>query len=288
MFFAFSENTYCMIIAGGDCRSSVEVFTGDLATKQLPNLPIGIDGSSLVVHNGTILLCGGYNNWKKCLQLDHGTWKEHSTLNVERYRHAAVTTQTATFLFGGYHSWTTYEYLPKDSTTWLPGKTEIPVGFSVGCAIAVKSEQEIWLICGKRMLSFNVKDHSFEELPSQLNGDKIGHRCAFIPNTNKVMITGNDYLDSTEILDTKDGSVTMASPMNVQRSDHGMGVVTINGEERLAVLGGYNFICGLFLDSVEVYNTQTGEWETTDIKLKEANAIFGFLCVKLTEVISHL
>ena len=57
------------------------------------------------------------------------------------------------------------------------------------------------------------------------------------------MITGgyNDYegyLDSTEILDTEDGSVTMASPMNSKRGGHGMGVVTINGEERLAVFGG--------------------------------------------------
>ena len=110
---------------------------------------------------------------QKCLQLDHGTWKEHSTLNKERLFHSAVTTQTATFLFGGDYSRKTYEYLPKDSTTWLMGKTEIPGGFSRGCAIAVKSDQEIWLIGGrrtyKRILSFNVKDHSFQELPSQLN-----------------------------------------------------------------------------------------------------------------------
>ena len=168
-----------MVVAGGTGPSSVEVLTGDLRTKQLPDLPEEIYNSSMVLQNGTILLCGGWNNRQKCLQLDHGTWKEHSTLNVERYRHATVTTQTATFLFEGYHSWTTYEYLPKDSTTWLMGKTEIPGGlqggferFFRGYAIAVKSEQEIWLIGGggvrtnKRILSFNVKDHSFQELPS--------------------------------------------------------------------------------------------------------------------------
>ena len=85
-------------------------------------------------------------------------------------------------------------YLPKDSTLLLMGKTEIPVGFLVGCAIAVKSDQEIWLIGGiqteKRILSFNVKDHTFQELPSQLNVRRVEHSCAFIPNTNKVMITG--------------------------------------------------------------------------------------------------
>ena len=77
----------------------------------------------MVSHNGTILLCGGFGNEKKCLQMNHGTWKEHSTLNVERDWHSAVTTQTATFVFGGDYSDKTYEYLPKDSTKWLMGKT---------------------------------------------------------------------------------------------------------------------------------------------------------------------
>ena len=107
----------------------------------------------------------------------------------------------------------------------LMGKIEIIGGFSEGCAIAVKSVQEIWLIGGdgteKRILSFNVNDHTFQLLPFQLNVGRCGHRCAFIPNTNKIMITGgynDDVLDSTEILDTEGGSVTMiASPMNSKR-----------------------------------------------------------------------
>ena len=258
----------------------------------------------MVLQNGTILLCGraceGYNSEQKCLQLHHGTWNEHSTLNVERRLHSAVTTQTATFVFGGTYSRTTYEYLPKDSTTWLMGKTEIPGGFSRGCAIAVKSDQEIWLIGGrrteKRILSFNVKDHSFQELPFKLIVGRREHRCAFIPNTNKIMITGghsggrNDNqgcLDSTEILDTESRRVTMASPMNFKRQNHGMGVVTINGEERLVVFGGL-FEGGYQLDNVELYNPQTGKWETTDIKLKDAISQFGFLSVKLADVVSHL
>ena len=42
------------------------------------------------------------------------------------------------------------------------------------------------------------------------------------------------------------------------------------------------------LDSVELYNTQTEKWETTDIKLKDAKSYFGFLTVKLADVVSHL
>ena len=292
IFFSFSEKISCIIIAGGIDKSSVEVLTGDLGTKQLPNLPEEIYDSSMVLHNGTILLCGGINNEQKCLQLDHGTWKEHSTLNEKRVWHSAVTTQEATFIFGGYYSKTTYEYLPKDSTKWLMGNTEIPGGFYHGCAISVKSGQEIWLIGGlgteKRILSFDVESHTFQVVPFQLNVGRFSHRCGFIPNTKKIMITGgcNDgYLDSTEVLDTEDGSIIMASPMNSKRFAHGMGVVTVNGEDRVAVFGGLDD-GGDELDCAELYNTQTEKWEMTDFKLSEAKYGFSFLSIKLGHILS--
>ena len=160
----------------------------------------------MVTHNGTILLCGGFQNEKKCLQLYHGTWKEHSTLNVERVAHSAATTQAATFIFGGFFS-KTYEYLPNDSTEWIMGKTEIPGDFEDGYAIAVRSGQEIWLIGGrtteKRILCFDVESQTFQVLPFQLNVGRYDPRCAFIPNTNKIMITGgygNGYPNSTEMV----------------------------------------------------------------------------------------
>ena len=124
---SFLERISGIIVAGGydggNRTSIVNFLSGNLGIKQLPYLPQGISGSSMVAHNGTILLCGGKNNEKKSLQLNRGTWKDHSTLNVERVWHSAVTTQTATFVFGGDYSDKTYEYLPKDSTKWLMGKT---------------------------------------------------------------------------------------------------------------------------------------------------------------------
>ena len=105
--------------------STVEVLTGDLftddlRTKRLPRLPENISGSSMVLHQGSILLAGGFSDGKSCLQLKNGAWKEHSTLNEDRVGHSAVTTNSATFIFGGIDL-NTYEYLPKDSTTWLLG-----------------------------------------------------------------------------------------------------------------------------------------------------------------------
>ena len=294
----------------GQSHSTVEVLMEDLETKQLSNLPIENSRSTMSLINGTILLCGGggFSNFRKCYRLDHGTWKDHSTLNRIRDSHSAVATQSATFLFGGFphdiftreaaygfdpaiKSHRSYEYLPNDSNTWLMGKNEIPGGFFSGCAIASKCGQKIWLIGGgvppkKQIVSFDIKDHTFEELQSQLNEERTSHRCAYIPSTNKIMITGG-HTDSTEIFDTDDESVTMASPMNVKRAGHGMGTVTINGEDRLAVFGGDSGN-STWLDSVEIYNTKTKEWENTTMKLNEPKAQFAFLHVKLGDIISEL
>ena len=279
--------------------STFEVLTGQLGTKKLPNLPKSVFGPSLVIHNDTILLCGGMFT---CFALDEDcTWKEHSKLEWERYGNSlATTTQTATFIFGGVGSSETYEYLPKDSKTWLLGKNEIPEGFDMGCVVTVRSEQEIWLIGGyrtyKRILSFSVKDHTFHVLPFQLNTGRERHTCAYIPHTKKIMIAGGiqrgpvyrcKYLGSTEIIDTEDGSISMASPLNFKRADHGMGVLTIDGEDRLAVFGGES-VGRTILDSVEVYNAKTGKWDIISAKLNQPNYLFGCLSVKLSDIISKL
>ena len=63
-----------------------------------------------------------------------------------------------------------------------------------------------------------------------------------------------------------------------------MGVLTINGEDKLAVFGG-EFDGSRRLDNVEIFNNQTEKWETTGIKLKDTKYDFGFLTVKLKDVI---
>ena len=255
--------------------------------RKLPDLPTrDTYGSSMVLGGGTILLTGE----KRCYQLEKGIWKEHSTLNKPRLFHSAVSTNSATFLFGGRFSRHTYEYLPKDSTTWVMGKTEIPIGFEQGCAIAMKSEKEIWLIGGvktkKRILSFNVNDHTFHVLDSELNIGRIGHMCAIIPNTKKLMITGgNDAysLGPSEIINIEDGIVTMASSVKSSRSDHGMGFVTINNEDRLVIFGGQKNYKKT-KDCIEIYNAKADNWETSCFKLKKPLANFDFLTVKLGQI----
>ena len=287
--------------------ASVEIFTGDMEKKKFPDMPKNFLCTSVFIHNGTITSVGSILDTmmttSTCIQLDNGTWKQSGNTNDERTSSVTVTTKSATFLFGGESSGNTYEYLPKESSTWLVGKTEIPgvIDYSNCCAIAVKSEQEIWLIGAldnrKRILCFNVNYHTFKKLPYQLNIERRGHKVGLIPNSSKIMITGgfnekDNRLNSTEILDPYTGSVTIASPMNTKRSFHGMGIISFNDEERLAVFGGTSFTIGKdtnlkYLDCVEVYNDQTGLWDTTDIKLNKPNMEFSCLNIKLKDIISH-
>ena len=279
----------------------MEVIYGDSKPKKLTaDWPRQIYGNScsMVNHFGSILMSQGNNfkTFQKLDMLDTGSWNKHKTLNMKRSFETAVTTETATFVFGGSKSPNTYEYLPYDAEdctniNWVLGKSNIPDGFDGGCAIHIKSKNEIWLIGGysteQRILSFDVNDHTFKEMPIQLNIGRYGHRCEFIPNTNKILITGGcDVTDTitstTEILDIDNESVTMASPLNSGRVNHGIGVLTINDENRIAVFGGG--VIGSGLRSVELYDAKSQEWEITKIKLSEGRHSFGFLSVTLGDL----
>ena len=110
--FSFSEWISCILVTGGykeriQCHTAAEVLFGELETKKFPNLPVENCRFTMFIQDGKIIVCGGLNNLKKslqCLQLIDGTWKEHSTLNKSRVVHSTVTTQTATFVFGGIRS----------------------------------------------------------------------------------------------------------------------------------------------------------------------------------------
>ena len=150
----------------------------------------------------------------------------------------------------------------------------------------MNSEQEILLIGNRnrsfdrRILKFDVENQTFEELTAKLSIERFGHRCAFVPGTKKIIITGGyDYthsmmipLASTEILDLENESVTLGNPMNIRRAAHGIGILTVNDEDKLAVFGSN--------DSVETFNTKTQKWEMSDIKLSQERYGFGFLSVK--------
>ena len=271
--------------------STVEFIAENNSNSQLvPNLPKSIyDSPSMFLHNETIMLCGGGNNLKTCLKLQEGSWTEYNSLKEERGDAAVVSTTTATFIFGGWGSQDTFEYLEKNTSNWILGKAKIPGGFESGCSAI--SHDEIWLIGGagtnQRILSFNVDDQNFTVLPTKLKQGRAAHQCAFIPGTRNMIVTGGyffsdgAYFDTTEIIDVKTRNVTEGPSMNSKRGGHGIGILNIEGMERVVVFGGvYHDSEWIYLKSVEMYNVETQKWELTNIKLSEAKDDFGFMTIK--------
>ena len=288
-----AENLSIIMIAGGENLNSVLASAEFISETNnnnngLTNLPKSIFfNPSMFLHNETIMICGGSNNLKTCLKLEEGNWTEYNSLKQERRDATVVSTTTSTFIFGGSRSRDTYEYLEKNASEWILGKTKIPGGFLRGCSVAI-SQDEIWLIGGgrteQRILSFNVNNQNFTVLQStKLKQGREGHQCAFIPGTRHLLITGGSYyrsyFESTVIIDVENETITEGPSMNSKRYKHGIGLLTIDGHERLVVLGGYNLINN-YLKSVEMYHAQTQKWELTNIELSGAKAYFGFMTIK--------
>ena len=82
--FLIIEHINCLIVSSTNSDfTTFEAIIGDLGTKSLTTLP-SLSLGSLVMHSGSMLLCGGTDNEQKCFQLSHGFWKEHSDLNERR------------------------------------------------------------------------------------------------------------------------------------------------------------------------------------------------------------
>ena len=285
-------------IAGGynghNDSTTVEFIAVNNSDNQLvPYLPKSISWSpSMFMHNETIMICGGIDNFKTCLKLQEGSWTEYNSMRVRRDFAAVVSTITATFIFGGSRGKDTYEYLEKNAPEWKLGKIKIPGGLRSGCSIAISGD-EIWLIggrgrhTGKRILSFDMKNQTFTELLIKLKHGRELHQCAFIPETRNILVTGGievldgdyQYLDSTEIIDVKSINVTEGPPMKFKRSGHGIGVLNIEGKERIVVYGGRDSQFSL-LKSVEFYDAKMKQWKPTNIELSEAKDEFGFMTIK--------
>ena len=88
------------------------------------------------------------------------------------------------------------------------------------------------------------------------------HRCAFIPSSDKIIITGGYYntngsFDLAEIFDSYDGSITM----EFQWTYHGMGSVTINDEDRLAMFGD---VLGLIVKNLTIAKPSNGKLQPSN------------------------
>jgi len=305
--------------------SYVEVITGDFGKFELPNL-LTIGGNCLAMHNGALVSCGGlagkdYRNsfgiglksTLRCLQLDaiSRSWKFHSVLNEDeeytRTAFTAVTTKAGIFLLGfGYTL--ELEHLPENAKKWQRVKLnsngeDFLALLNNKSAVVDQSDQMIWIFGPQNVFLLDLVKSSISKLPSKLNVPRYNPRWAYLPNTKKIIITGGtkwipgpdgdgdfgEILDSTEIFDTEDFTITMASPMNHKRDAHGIGTITVQGEDRVAVFGGMTGSTSLIgLGNLELYNAKTDLWELSKIKLKENYDEVTCVTVKLGEILSKI
>ena len=280
--FIISVKSKSIIVADGFLfpNSGIEVVSANMTirNKQLPNLP---QSGATFFHKNTLTSC--IIGAKTCYQLQNGQWKLLNTLNKIRDLDLAVSTDHATYIFGGtfgdFNS-KTYEYLPKNSDTWILGKHEIPIEFDEkGCLVALSNE-EILLIRSDQILKFDTSSETFTNVDTKLKQARRNFACSFIPGTHKIIIAGGqdeefDIIDSTEILHVQDDGkiiATKANPMNLKRSNHGIGLLTIQGEERIALIGGSE-------NSIETFNSKSGKWELSELKLSERRSDFGRVSV---------
>ena len=164
--------------------------------------------------------------------------------------------------------------------------------FVHGCAVEIKSKEEIWLIgnvgeTNNRILSFDLQNHTFKELPTKLIIGRSHHECLVtkIGNTEVILVTGgysgpkNCIREkSVEIINIQTGNVTLSSPLNVYRVGHGMGILNIKNQPKIAVFGGYTGL--VQTRSIEIFDQETLKWDKSkEIKMDEFRSSFGYFNV---------
>ena len=87
-------------------------------------------------------------------------------------------------------------------------------------------------------------------------------------------------LRSTEIINYETTTIRDASPMNMHRWGHGIGVLTIRNKDELIIFGGMSAFTGLPMDSIEAYDANTQTWKTIGKKLSKPKQTFGYLTIK--------
>ena len=242
-------------------------------------------GASLGYHHGDVTLLGANPNRRDCLKVKETEyWKKYNMFLVKRTNHASVSTKKGLYVFGGIENCQSYEYLPKDSTTWLMGKNEIPISFRNGCAIYLHGN--IYLIgnWSDQIIKFDVIQETFEVLTTKLTSKRMWTRCGIIPHSKKIIITGgHDFdgpVDYCEIYDTESGSVTFTKPMKKKRYDHALVTMPLNGKDKIIVFGGRAFSENP--QNIEVLDVEKLEWNSIDLDVN--NVKFGSVTLDLGKI----
>ena len=99
---------------------------GDNKCDRVPNLPRATCCyPPLMVNDNRLIACIG---WQRiCWKLVNGRrWQHHSNLMEERSFSSTISLKSGSYIFGGWQSPTSVEFLPHGSSTWTTLSTNIP------------------------------------------------------------------------------------------------------------------------------------------------------------------
>ena len=271
-----------MIIGGSKPDTAEVVGRSDC---KLPSVNISINEQpSLIVNNDKkILLCGGTNNLKKCLKLDDEGWVDHSDLIEERSWASSITVSRGSFIFGGFESPKTWEWLPTGSNSWKKGGSIPDPGFWKGCVVQVTDWQVI-LIGGKvtkdKIIQFDIRKGKFEEV-GKLNQGRWGHSCIMVRNT--IIVSGGEetyeHLTSTELIEVDHFTSRFGPKMQMARVRHGLINTHFNNKPTVFAIGGEGYQNGEWhiWDSIEEWDPDKEQWILLNLTHIEARHSFGYI-----------
>ena len=197
------------------------------------------------------------------------------------------------YLFGGYGSKTTSEFLPKFEKIWQVGPTIPDNGINGGCGVRI-SNTEFVLIGGYDSRNLVIKYNTETQEWTTMNNLIIGrydHACAKI-NQNIIVSGGRDFnnkiLSSTEIIPLISFQPRLAENGNLNIPRTLFGMLAVGGTfPRILALGGLKSIPHLNLNSridhkiktIEVWNEDDEVWTEAPFQMKHGRYDFGYLAL---------
>ena len=257
---------------------------------KLPSLPhSNSDHSMIITHDNLVMVFGGYKNGRKqCYHINRGSWKLQKPTTVPRESAITIAMPNGIYSFGGIflgdiEHCKSSDFLPREISEWEVGPPLPEPGISEGHGVAISST-ELVLIGGystrKMVLTYNIEDQTWTDLGDILVTGRCHHRSVFF--NGKVIVSGGNEeqftlegIKSTEVIDLSNGTSRRVGDLNIARHHHGMGIMEINGKDKVVVFGGSNNH-DKELDSVEEWDEKTETWTLSTMKLSEPKSSFAY------------
>ena len=213
-------------------------------------------------------------NDAECYKFINGEWKPQNPPKDRLYpKFDGYSMQNGSYLISpnSCSGLITTTFLPNGQEEW---KTGPEFKFSSGDMVHfIQSSKTNIIGTGgtefpSRIFKFNVETKEVTEI-GKLQVGRWMHTSAIF--NGKLIVTGGfnykttGLIRSTDIIDLESGISRLGGNLNVHRCHSGMGVITLNGKQKLIVFGGELDV--MAIDSIEEWDEETETWKISDLKL---------------------